>query len=201
MGDKSNKQMDNSSARGYQSQEVPLTMPQLKRMRQASMSIIRRTGRTQQNADRNFSAYNPGFQPNDDLESNDTANLETCESEENEETCSKTRSEDTWKIDNSPASSCTNKRPSLRKLGTIASPTDIESPQAMFQNKASNEIYQQRESIALKTKVILSISVKVRVQTETIMKMRASLKPTTQDSVYLGVPLLWEVWWRHLGAN
>ena len=153
---KSSKRTNSSSTSGFQSQEASLTMPQLKRMRQASMSIIRRTGRTQQNTDRKFSACNPGFDLGDNVEGNDFADFETYESEDNEEAPTKRTPEATCQeIDNFPspeASTCspdchTVKRQPIPKTETLPSSVRTESPQVMFENSTSDDICQQRESI------------------------------------------------------
>ena len=143
---------DSSSPCIYQPQEVSLTMPQLKRMRQASMSIIRRTGRTQQNADRKFSTCNPGFELSDDSERNESANFETYVLEENKEDSFKRPSEITCEIINTSPSaavstpSLSDKRQQLRPV-TLSSLAVTESlDQVMVESSTSDDIYQQRES-------------------------------------------------------
>lgn len=59
------------------SREAFLTMPELKSMRKASMSIIRKTERTQQNNDIKLSMFNYGFELNDDSKAIDTRSSAT----------------------------------------------------------------------------------------------------------------------------
>lgn len=147
---------DSSSAYIYQPQEVSLTMPQLKRMRQASMSIIRRTGRTHHNADRKFSTCNPGFELSDDSERNKSANFETYVSEENKEDSSKRPSEISSEINISPSAAVStpslgclsDKRQQLRPV-TLSPLSVTESlDQVILESSTSDDICQQRDSSA-----------------------------------------------------
>lgn len=82
-----------NSVAALQTKEANLTMPQLKKMRQESKLAKQKVRRTSLNADyggieSTNSAYNSGFLC-DDLETEDTSNLETLESERNLEASSK----------------------------------------------------------------------------------------------------------------
>ena len=190
---KCKERTDSSSANGYQPQEESLTMPQLKRMRQASMSIIRRTGRTNQNADRKFSTCNPGFELSDDLQRNDSANFETYVSEENKEDSSKRPSEITCKINASPTATASvpslgclsDKRQQLRPV-TLSSLSVTDSLyQARLKGRTSDDIYQQRESFVLETQV----SRDSRDGTETTLNSRIQVKTFKQIlvSIYMSL--------------
>ena len=143
----------------YQPQDTSLTLPQLKRMRQASMSIIRRTGHTNQRiADHEISANNSGFEMNDNLEKD----LDICETKRNEEALSTRTFEFKPEMADSPVIKASNSAgidptERLRKSGTSPSPTGIQSYQTGFHNTLSDDdIYQQRESYAPESKVMLS---------------------------------------------
>ena len=143
----------------YQPQDTSLTLPQLKRMRQASMSIIRRTGHTNQRiADHEISANNSGFEMNDNLE----MDLDICERKANEENLSMRTLELKPEIADSSViktsiSEGIDTTERLRKSGTSPSPTGIQSNQTGFHNTLrDDDIYQQRESYAPESKVMLS---------------------------------------------
>lgn len=140
----------------YQPQDSSLTLPQLKRMRQASMSIIRRTGHTNQRiADHEIFASNSGFEMNDNLEKD----LVICETERNEEARTlEFKPEIAYspviKASNSAGIDTTER---LRKPGTSPSPTGIQSYEIGFHNTLrDDDIYQQHESYAPESKVMLS---------------------------------------------
>ena len=143
----------------YQPQDTSLTLPQLKRMRQASMSIIRRTGHTNQRiADHEISANNSGFEMNDNLEKD----LGICETKRNEEALSTRTFEFKPEMADSPVIKASNSAgidttERLRKSGTSPSPTGIQSYQTGFHKTLSDDdIYQLRESYAPESKVMLS---------------------------------------------
>ena len=143
-----------NSAATSEIKKANLTMPQLKKMRQESKLGKQRVRGTSLNAvcgdieSTNSAAYNSGFLC-DDLETDDTSNLETLESGSNTEALSKRTPELTWKIDSSTADSRSRTNQSELSLTTFRP----ESPQIVFQNSNSQEVYQLRECAAPESKV------------------------------------------------
>ena len=123
------------------------------------MSIIRRTGHTNQRiADHATSANNWGFEMNDNLEKD----LDICERKRNEEALSTRKFEFKPEIADPPVIKASNNAgidttERLRKTGMSPSPTGIQSYQIGFHNTLrDDDIYQQRESYAPESKVMLS---------------------------------------------
>lgn len=141
-----------NSLTAVQPTEANMTMPQLKRMRQASTSIIRRTGRMAprtdwSNVEPTFSALNAGFL-NDDIETKGTLNLESFETESDNEACRKTPEE--------IASPMIVQRMSFSNQPEVSHTCRPESPQMIFQNNNSDEVYQLREYSASEAQVLAS---------------------------------------------
>ena len=152
---KCNKRKEKSPESSFQSQEVSLTMPQLKRMRQASMSIIRRTGRTQQNTKRTVSAYNPGFEPQDDSTDFNGSNKPIMSlSKNNDGVLSKSTPDVTWKGEHSFSAaastpclgSCSDQWQRNQKPVSFSSTSETESFPTTCKEHEFGEICQQRES-------------------------------------------------------
>lgn len=142
-----------NSVAALETKEASLTMPQLKRMRQASKPIKRKMERNSPNAhydsESEFSAYNRGFLY-DDLEKKDISNLETLESERNNGAASKRTPELTWKIESSAIADRRSRSSQSEASVTTSRP---ESPQIVFQENNSEEAYQLRECTAPKSQV------------------------------------------------
>lgn len=144
-----------NSVAALQTKEANLTMPQLKKMRQESKLAKQKVRRTSLNADyggieSTNSAYNSGFLC-DDLETEDTSNLETLESERNLEASSKRIPELTWKIDSSTIADRRSRTNQSEASSTTSRP---ESPQIVFQNSNNcQEVYQLRECSAPESQV------------------------------------------------
>lgn len=131
-----------------------MTMPQLKRMRQASASIIRKTEQKAHRAnwsydEPNFSAHNRGFL-SEDSETRGKLNLEVSEREMSNKACGKTLEEIV-----SPTIANSTSFPNQLE-GPTTSRSRPESPQMIFQNKSSDEMYQLRECHLSETQVLLS---------------------------------------------
>ena len=131
-----------NSLTAVQPTEANMTMPQLKRMRQASTSIIRRTGRMAprtdwSNVEPTLSALNAGFL-NDDIETKGTLNLESFETE------------------SGIASPTIAQRMSFSNQSEVSHTCRPESPQMIFQNNNSDEVYQLREYSASEAQVLAS---------------------------------------------
>lgn len=139
-----------------QTKQTNLTMPQLKKLRQTSKSIKRSMERTSTNApnygdiEPEFSAYNPGFLC-DDLETKDTSNFETLESNRNTEVSSKGASELRWKINSSAIAGRRSR--SSQTEASVTSRDRPESPQIIFKDNNNEEIYQLRECAATESQV------------------------------------------------
>lgn len=162
---KCNKRKEKSPESSYQSQEASLTMPQLKKMRQASMSIIRRTGRTQQNTKSTFSAYNPGFEPhNDSADLNGSNKPITSLSNDNDGVLSKSNPDVSWKGEHSLSAaaaaartpclgSCSDQWQRNQKPVSFSSTSETESFPTTCKEHECGEICQQRESYDQKSRV------------------------------------------------
>lgn len=134
--------------------EANMTMPQLKRMRQASASIIRKTEQKAHRAnwsydEPNFSAHNRGFL-SEDSETRGKLNLEVSEREMSNKACGKTLEEIV-----SPTIANSMSFPNQLE-GPTTSRSRPESPQMIFQNKSSDEMYQLRECHLSETQVLPS---------------------------------------------
>ena len=144
------------SVTALQTKEVNLTMPQLKKMRRESKLMKQTARRTSLNAVcgdielTNSAAYNSGFLY-DDLEKEDSSNLETLESGRKTEVLSRRTPELTWKID---SSTIADRRSRTNQSEASLTRSRPESPQILLQNtNNSQEVYQLRECPAPESKV------------------------------------------------
>lgn len=145
-----------NSVAALQTKDVNLTMPQLKKMRQASKLMKQMARRISLNAVcgdielTDSAAYNSGFLY-DDLEKEDSSNFETLESERKTEVLSRRTPELTWKID---SSTIADRRSRTNQSEVSLTRSRPESPQILLQNtNNSQEVYQLRECAAPESKV------------------------------------------------